>query len=139
MQTTIQRTRQEPADTERPSVPVLRWVFGVYFVAVGIMHFLVPAGLPEPMAWMYDLSTELHYVAGVSEILGGVGLILPRLTGVKPSLTYLAAAGLAVVMIGAMIWHVRRGEVAQIAANALVAAVMGYVAFSTQRANRPAG
>lgn len=138
MQTTIQRTRQEPADTNRPRLSALRWVFGVYFVAVGIMHFVVPPGLPVPMAWMYDLSTELHYVAGTAEVLGGLGLILPRLTGVMPSLTYLAAVGLAAVMIGAMIWHLRRGEVTQVAANALVAAVMGYVAFSAQRATRPA-
>ena len=58
---------------------VLQIVFGVYFTAVGIMHFIVPPGLPDMMAWMYDLPVWLHYVSGIAEILGGLGLILPAL------------------------------------------------------------
>src|SRR3954452_3498093 len=40
---------------------------------------------------------------GVMEALGGLGLILPGLTGIRPGLTPLAAAGLVVIMIGAVV------------------------------------
>ena len=38
---------------------------------------------------------------GVCEVLGGLGLILPGLLRIRPSLTPLAAAGLVIIMIGA--------------------------------------
>ena len=97
------------------------------------MHFIIPEGLPEVMSWMYDLDPTLHYLAGAAEILGGLGLILPGLTGVMPQLTPLAAAGLALIMVGAVIWHAGRGEVAQILNNVFVGAVMAYIAYGRWR------
>ena len=39
---------------------------------------------------------------GVCEILGGLGLILPWMLKIRPGLTPLAAAGLVIIMIGAV-------------------------------------
>jgi uncharacterized membrane protein len=108
---------------------VLQWVFGLYFIATGVLHLGVPEGLPDLMGWMYDLDPTVHYVAGVAEILGGLGLILPGLTGIRPELTVFAALGLALVMVGAAIWHASRGEPISIATNVVNAAVMSYVAY----------
>ncbi len=119
------------------TVSAIRWVFGIYFVAVGILHFVVPDGLPSLMAWMYELSGPLHAVAGTAEILGGLGLVLPRLIGVAPRLTSPAASGLVVVMIGAAAWHGARGEWAQIFGNLVVAGLMAYVAFREWRRPTP--
>ena len=58
-----------------------------------------PAGLPRP----------LMTLVGASEVAGSLGLILPGATGIMPMLTPLAAVGLAVVMLGASVYHVRRG------------------------------
>lgn len=38
---------------------------------------------------------------GVAEVLGALGLVLPWLLNIRPSLTPLAAAGLVIIMIGA--------------------------------------
>jgi predicted PurR-regulated permease PerM len=46
----------------------------------------------------------------VAEILGALGLILPGVTGIAPILTPVAASGLAIIMIGAVITHARRKE-----------------------------
>lgn len=70
---------------------VLQIVLGVYFFVTGIVHFILPPGLPEPMAWMYELSPTLHLLSGAAEILGGLGLILPGLTRIQTRLTPLAA------------------------------------------------
>jgi hypothetical protein len=56
-----------------------------------------------------ELSAQAHMSArflqfiAVCELLGGVGLIVPWLTGIRPSLTPLAAACLIVIMIGATV------------------------------------
>jgi hypothetical protein len=44
------------------------------------------------------------------EIVGAVGLILPWLLDVAPILTPIAAVGLAAVMAGAVVVHIRRKE-----------------------------
>jgi uncharacterized membrane protein len=108
---------------------VLQIIFGLYFTAIGVMHFIIPPGLPAPMSWMYELSPALHWISGTAEILGGLGLILPGLTKIQPRLTPLAALGLALVMIGAAIWHLQRGEASNIALNLVNVAVLGFIAY----------
>ena len=89
---------------------ILQVVFGLYFAIIGVIHFVLPPGLPTAMDWMYALSPGLHYVSGAAEILGGLGLLLPGITKIQTRLTSLAAAGLVLVMIGAIWWHAQRGE-----------------------------
>jgi uncharacterized membrane protein len=108
-------------------------VFGLYFIFVGISHFIVPDGLPGPMEWMYELSDGLHIASGTAEILGGLGLILPGLTKIRTELTHWAAFGLAAVMIGAAIWHAGRGEPSNIFLNVVIAAIMGYVGYARMK------
>lgn len=56
------------------------------------------------------LSHSLTAFIGVSELAGALGLILPMASGVAPFLTPVAAAGLAVIMILATAYHLRRKE-----------------------------
>ena len=105
-------------------------IFGIYFIAIGILHFVVPEGLPAPLEWMYDLSDTLHIVTGTAEILGGLGLILPGLTKIMPELTIYAAAGLAILMVGAFIYHLDRGETQNMVTNVLTGAIMAYLAYA---------
>lgn len=118
------------------AVAAIRWVFGIYFVSVGLLHFEVPEGLPALLAWMYELSEPLHAVAGTAEILGGLGLILPSLVGVAPRLASAAALGLSLVMLGAAAWHGSRGEWVQILGNLIVAAIMAAVSIKEWQRQR---
>jgi uncharacterized membrane protein len=108
---------------------VLQIVLGLYFLAVGVLHFVVPEGLPAQMAWMYDLPDGLHYASGAAEILGGLGLILPGLTRIRTELTPLAAAGLMLVMIFAAVWHIRRGEAVNVVGNLVMVGLLAFVAW----------
>jgi hypothetical protein len=60
--------------------------------------------------WFSAVPQSLFVFIGVCEFLGGVGLILPAVTGFKPKLTPLAAFGLTLVMILAAVFHIVRGE-----------------------------
>ena len=108
---------------------ILQILLGLYFLAVGVMHFIVPPGLPATMSWMYDLPSWLHWISGTAEILGGLGLILPGLFKIQTRLTPLAALGLALVMVGATIYHLTRGEVQNIALNLILVALLVFIYY----------
>ncbi|MBI5653787.1 MAG: DoxX family protein [Chloroflexi bacterium] len=116
---------------------IVLWIFqfllGIYFFFTGIVHFIVPPGLPAPMAWMYELPPGLHYFSGIAEILAGVGLILPGLTRIQPRLTTFAALGLVLLMLGATVWHLPRGEFQNIVMNLILAGIAGFIAFGRSK------
>jgi uncharacterized membrane protein len=112
---------------------VLQGVLGVYFLFVGINHFIIPPGLPDAMSWMYELSPALHAISGIAEILGGLGLILPGVTKIQTRLTPLAGSGLVLVMLGAAVWHIQRGEMPNIVMNIFLAVLVGFIAYGRWR------
>ena len=118
---------------------VLQALLGVYFFFTGVIHFIVPPGLPAPMAWMYELSPALHYFSGAAALLAGLGLILPGLTKIQTRLTPLAAVGLVLVMLGAAAWHIPRGEVQNIVMNLILAGLAGFVAYGRWKLKPLAG
>lgn len=84
----------------------------------------------ERMAWVEDVSDSNLKLIGVLEILAGIGLILPQLTGILPILTPLAAVGLILTMIGAMTLHIKRGDGAQaIVMNLVLLLMAAFVAY----------
>ncbi len=58
---------------------VLRWLLAVFFVLAGLNHFRTPTlylGMMPPwLPWPSAANT----IAGVAEVLGGIGLLPPRL------------------------------------------------------------
>lgn len=111
----------------------LQIFLGIYFFATGIIHLVVPEGLPDLISWMYDLSTPVHWIAGLAEIAGGLGLVLPAATRIAPRLTPLAATGLVLLMLSAAVWHAGRGELRSIIGNLVVAALLAFVAYVRTR------
>jgi hypothetical protein len=62
------------------------------------------------MAYIRDLSAAQVTAIGLLEVAGAVGVILPRLTGILPWVSAVAAFALAVVQVVAIVVHLRRGE-----------------------------
>lgn len=62
------------------------------------------------MGYVEDFSAPSIKWIGAIEVVGALGLILPLATGIAPILAPLAAVGLAIVMIGATVVHIRRKE-----------------------------
>ncbi len=112
---------------------ILQWVLGIFFIGMGVLHFIVPEGLPQPMDWMYVLSDTLHLVSGTAEILGGIGLILPAVTKIQPRVVPMAAVGLMMVMVGAAVWHIGRDELTNVGQNILLTAILAIVAYGRWR------
>ena len=66
---------------------------------------------------------------GGAEFLGAIGLLAPALTGIAPILTPLAASGLAVITMGAMVVHLRRREYPMALMGMMLAAMSVFVAW----------
>jgi hypothetical protein len=65
----------------------------------------------------------------VAELLGAAGLILPGFTGMFIWLTPLAAAGLMLPAVGAVVLHASRREKAQVIVTGTLFAVATLVAY----------
>lgn len=97
---------------------VLQVVLGGMFIMAGFMKATAPiAELGQQMNWALDIPPVLVRFIGVSEFLGGLGLILPAALRIKPVLTPYAGVGLAIIMLFAAIFHASRGEYPAIVFN----------------------
>ena len=63
------------------------------------------------LGWSADYSASSVRGIGALEVLGGVGLVLPALVHIVPILVPIAAVGVAFVMAGAVVVHLRRKEI----------------------------
>jgi hypothetical protein len=66
---------------------------------------------------------------GTMELAGGLGVVLPALTGIAPILTPIAATGLALIMLGAVATHIRRREPAGVAVTGVLFVLAAVVAW----------
>jgi uncharacterized membrane protein YphA (DoxX/SURF4 family) len=87
---------------------IIQVLLALLFLFAGAMKFILPV---EEMTKQMPVAVSglfLHFI-GVCEILGGLGLILPMLLRIKPWLTPFAAVGLAIIIIGAIVFSLMLG------------------------------
>jgi uncharacterized membrane protein YphA (DoxX/SURF4 family) len=84
---------------------ILQALLALLFLFAGGTKLVLPidvlTGMGSPN--QVHLPGLLIRFIGVCEVLGGLGLILPGIFRVKTGLTPLAAAGLAIIMLGATV------------------------------------
>lgn len=107
-------------------------LLALLFLFVGGMKLVLP--IEEMMKQMpIPLPGWFLRFTGVVEVLGAIGLILPRLLGIRPDLTPLAAAGLVIVMIGATVYTLAAGNVASALISMVVGLLCAFVAYGRWR------
>ena len=117
---------------------ILLWILQVALAAVFLLAgstkgWTPLAELGTRVPWVPDVPGWVPRLAGFSEILGALGLILPAATRIKPWLTPLAASALGLVMVLAMIFHLVRGEVPAAGFNLALLLVCLLVAWGRQK------
>ncbi|MBK8757753.1 MAG: DoxX family protein [Actinomycetales bacterium] len=110
---------------------IVQIILALMFVVAGIQKSMQPkARLVEKLPWTEDFSPCMIRFIGIVELLAAVGLVLPAATGIVPILTPLAASGLVVIMILAILTHRRRGETGAIVFNAALLMAAAFVAWA---------
>jgi len=103
----------KPITTDRSDrkLNVLLWILQVLlamlFTFAGVMKFVMSV---EEMTKQIALPGWFLHFIGVAEILGAIGLVLPGILRIRTGLTPLAAAALAVIMIGATAVNLKTGQ-----------------------------
>ncbi len=94
---------------------IVQILLALAFAMAGIMKASQPLDkLRKMMAWTNDVAPSLVRTVGILELLGALGLILPAITHIWPWLTAVAAVGLVLTMIGAVIVHIRYKQISSI-------------------------
>lgn len=109
---------------------ILQVLLAAMFLMAGFMKLTAPVDkLSEMMPWVNDFSETAVRLIGLSELLGGIGLVLPALLRIQPGLTPLAALGIALIMVLAAVYHISKGETKVIGINVVIAAVALFIAW----------
>ena len=106
---------------------VLQVLLAVAFLAHGWMFLFPPENLVAVMNAAIHPAFRLFI--GVAEVLAAIGLTLPGLTRILPWLVPVAAAGLMIVMIGAIIMHISRGETSSAITTIILLVLLTFVAY----------
>jgi uncharacterized membrane protein YphA (DoxX/SURF4 family) len=102
---------------------IVAGILAAFFLAAGATKLTQSRRklLANPnMQWVQDFSAGTIKLIGTAEVLGALGLILPGALDIAPILVPLAATGLGVIMVGAIITHGRRKEPQPMVLNAIV-------------------
>ena len=99
----------------------------MYFSA-GFMKTFQTAKVRPMMGWTQGRSDGFVRFVGFSELLGAVGLILPLLTGILPWLTPIAAIGLSLIQVLAIVSeHLPKKEYNFLPVNTLLLALSFFI------------
>lgn len=100
------------SENKRKPITYVLWTLQVLLAALFIFGgaFKLVAS-PEQMTQGGGPAMPILFLRfiGLMELLGGLGLILPSLLRIKPVLTPLAALGLVIIMIGAVVITLQMG------------------------------
>ncbi|HET6298939.1 MAG TPA: DoxX family protein [Kribbella sp.] len=102
---------------------IVAGVLAAFFLAAGLTKLTqsrAKLNANPNMKWTEDFSAGTLKLIGTTEVLGAIGLILPGAFDIAPILVPLAATGIAIIMLGAIITHARRKEYPQIGINTVL-------------------
>ncbi|MBM0226408.1 MULTISPECIES: DoxX family protein [Micromonospora] len=111
---------------------IIAGLLAVAFLAGGAIKLALPrrrlAAAPGG-GWVEDVNTGTVKAIGALEVLAAMGLVLPAMLDIAPVLVPVAAVGLVLLMIGAIITHLHRHEAKPILANVAYLALAVFVAW----------
>jgi uncharacterized membrane protein YphA (DoxX/SURF4 family) len=109
---------------------IVQGVLALLFLFAGGMKLILPIEALVATPGPIPLPGSFLRFIGVAEVLGAIGLILPGLLRIRPGLTPLSAAGLAIIMIGATAITAPDGGVAAALVPLIVGMLSGWVAYA---------
>src|SRR5690606_30574691 len=119
------------------------WNIALWTAQIALAAMFIIAGWPKVTTPIQELATAMPLAVeapealvrfiGISEWLAAIGLILPGVLRIKPILISLAAAGLVVIMLLAIIYHLSKGEVGPSVFNLVLGVLAYFVAWGRYR------
>jgi uncharacterized membrane protein len=109
---------------------IVQGLLALTFAGTGIWKLATPVPqLAKLIPWAGQVSPSLLYATAGFDLLGGLGILLPSVTRIKPGLAVLAALGCVALLASAIVFHFSRGEARNTPFNFLMAALALFVAW----------
>lgn len=106
----------------------------VAFVLFGMMKLFMPVeALAGMWVWPGEVPVAFLRTMGAIDVAGGLGVLLPALTRIRPVLGVLAALGCVVLQIAAMLFHAARGEFQALPLNVVLLGLAAFVLWGRGR------
>ena len=113
-------------------ITVIQVLLALLFAVSGLIKLTQPYAkfvkLPA-QDWANDFKPEIVRLIGVLEVSAAVGIIVPLLLHSLTPLTPLAGVGIALLMSGAMVTHLRRVEYPNMVGNLVWLGLALFVAY----------
>ncbi|HYK86965.1 MAG TPA: DoxX family protein [Ktedonobacteraceae bacterium] len=109
---------------------IVQILLALAFLMAGTLKATQPIEkLAARMTWVQSVRSWMVRLIGILEILGAIGLILPAVTGIWSWLTPVAAIGLVLTMIGAMVLHSSRREFSGLGVNVVLLLLALFIVY----------
>lgn len=120
----------QPAGALHRGLWIVQSLLAVIFIGTAFWKLLTPIPkLAAMIPWAGQVSPAFLYMTAFFDLCGGIGLVLPAATRIKPQLTVLAAIGCAALQASAIVFHLSRGEGSHTPFNFLLVALALFVAW----------
>jgi len=101
---------------------LITWILQILLAASltygGLMKLVTPVDqLAQIWPWVSQVPSQLLWGTAIVDLLGAVGIVLPKLFQIKPQLSRWTAYGILGLMLSAIIFHVVRDEMRVIGFN----------------------
>jgi uncharacterized membrane protein YphA (DoxX/SURF4 family) len=130
----IMRSHGESSRKANTLLWTVQVLLAALFLFAGGMKLVTPI---EAMAQQVALPGPFLRFIGLAEVLGALGLILPGFLRIRPALTPLAAAGLVIIMTGAVGVTMASAGAAQAVMPGIVGILAASVAIGRGRREAP--
>ena len=113
---------------------IVQGLLFVTFVGGGVWKLATPlARIAELMPWAGQVEPSFFYFTAVVDLAGGLGVLLPSVTRIKPGLAVWAAIGCVALQISAIAFHLSRGEAANTPFNFVLVGLSVFVAWGRRK------
>jgi putative oxidoreductase len=122
----------------RTTLSVFAWivqgVLAAFYGTIGVLKLTQPiAWLAHLIMWPADVPVPLVRFIGAAELAGAVGLVVPALLGIVPTLVSWAAGGLLIIQLLSIPFHFMRGEGYETPINVVLASLSVLVIWARRR------
>jgi uncharacterized membrane protein YphA (DoxX/SURF4 family) len=107
---------------------IVSGLLAAVFIASGFMKLFAFDQLAHSAPSLADQHGLVIFI-GLAEVAGAMGLIVPRLTGIQPTLSTWAAVGLATIMVLATGFHLVHGEYSHVPVTVILFGMAAFLAY----------
>ncbi|MBQ0854552.1 DoxX family protein [Streptomyces sp. BH-SS-21] len=113
---------------------IILWIIAALLAAAFLFSGLFKLALSHEkyvaaQDWAEDAPRWAPHAIGALEVVGAIGVVLPAMVDIAPTLVPLAATGLALVMACAVAMHLRRREFPALAPSGVLLILAAAVAW----------